>query len=75
METFSDKPLDPEANRIIDALGGTAVVAELCEVNMQAVSQWRRNGIPDARLKFIQVVRPDLFPGFTPPVARMANGC
>lgn len=52
---------DPEANRVIDALGGTAVVAKLCEVNRQAVSQWRRNGLPDARRMYLRVIRPDVF--------------
>lgn len=59
---ITDKPLEPEANRVIDALGGTAAVADLCEVNMQAVSQWRRNGIPAARLQYLRVLRPDVFP-------------
>lgn len=57
---LNEKP-DPEANRVIDALGGTAAVAKLCEVNMQAVSQWRRNGIPDARRQYLRVLRPDIF--------------
>lgn len=56
-----DKPTDNEANRVIDALGGTAAVASLCEVNTQAVSQWRRNGIPRARLQFLRLLKPELF--------------
>jgi hypothetical protein len=50
-----------EACRVIDALGGTGAVAELCEVSDAAVSQWRHDGIPKARLKYLQVVRPDVF--------------
>lgn len=46
---------------IIDALGGTAEVARLCEVNSQAVSQWRRNGIPKAWRKYFAAIRPELF--------------
>jgi len=46
---------------LIDFLGGTSVVAELCEVRSQAVSQWRRTGIPRARLKFIQVAKAAAF--------------
>ena len=46
---------------IIDALGGTAKVAKLCEVDPAAVSQWRRNGIPNARLMFLKLARPDVF--------------
>jgi hypothetical protein len=57
----ADKSFDPEANRVIDAIGGTAAVAKLCEVNMQAVSQWRRNGIPAARRQFLRLACPDAF--------------
>ncbi len=46
---------------IIDALGGTNAVAELCEVSPSAVSQWRQDGIPKARLMFLHAVRPDIF--------------
>ena len=50
-----------DANKIIDALGGTSAVAKLCEVTPQAVSQWREDGIPQARMMFVKVVRPDIF--------------
>jgi len=50
-----------EANRLIDALGGTGVVAGLCEVTTGAVSQWRTEGIPKARLMYLRVIRPDIF--------------
>ena len=53
--------MDAEANRIIDALGGTTEVARLCECNPQAVSHWRRDGIPKARRLFLKFVRPELF--------------
>lgn len=48
-------------SKLIDKLGGTAKVAKLCEVSRAAVSQWRNDGIPRARLMFIKVVRPDVF--------------
>jgi hypothetical protein len=51
-----------DANKVIDDLGGTNAVAELCRVTPQAVSQWRDTGIPDARLMYLKVVRPDVFP-------------
>lgn len=51
-----------DASKIIDALGGTNAVAELCEVTPQAVSQWREDGIPKARLMFLRVARPDVMP-------------
>jgi len=46
---------------VIDAFGGTAATAQLCEVRMPSVSEWRRNGIPRARLLFLKLARPDLF--------------
>lgn len=49
------------SNEIIDALGGTAKAARLCKVKDPSVSQWRKAGIPQARLMFIKVVRPDVF--------------
>ena len=33
-------------NQLIDALGGSVAVARMCGVSSQAVSQWRKNGIP-----------------------------
>lgn len=49
--------------QIIDALGGTAETARLCEVEMSAVSQWKTNGIPPARMMFLRLARPDVFLG------------
>lgn len=50
-----------DANYIIDALGGTTSVAQLCEVTESAVSQWRHDGIPKARLMYLKVIKPDVF--------------
>lgn len=50
-----------DANRIIDALGGTSAVADKCEVTTGAVAQWRTNGIPKARLMFLRLAYPDKF--------------
>jgi hypothetical protein len=50
-----------DANKIIDALGGTSEVARLCRVKPPSVSEWRTNGIPPARLQFLQLLRPDVF--------------
>lgn len=53
-----------DANQIIDALGGTAKTARICEVSMPSVSEWRaKNTIPPARLMYLQLLRPDLFGG------------
>ncbi|EZI26383.1 MULTISPECIES: hypothetical protein [Pseudomonas] len=48
-------------NEIIDALGGTFRVAELCEVRPPSVSDWRKYGIPRARMMFLRIARPDVF--------------
>lgn len=58
-----------DSNQIIDALGGTNEVARLCEVTAQAVSQWRTDGIPPARLMFLKLLRPDVFPKEEPKAA------
>ncbi|MCR4297546.1 MAG: helix-turn-helix domain-containing protein [Gallionella sp.] len=50
-----------DANQIIDGIGGTVATAELCRVSPQAVSQWREDGIPEARLMFLQLARPEIF--------------
>lgn len=48
-------------SEIIDALGGTFRVAELCEVKPPSVSDWRKNGIPRARMMFLQLAKPEVF--------------
>jgi len=50
-----------DANKIIDALGGTGAVAELCDVSSGAVSQWRTDGIPRARLMYLRLAKPKIF--------------
>jgi hypothetical protein len=51
------------ASQIIDALGGTSAVAEMCDLTTGAVSQWRTSptGIPNAWLKFFRASRPEIF--------------
>jgi hypothetical protein len=48
-------------SELIDALGGTAAVSRICQVKQPSVSQWREKGIPQARLMYLRVVRPDVF--------------
>lgn len=50
-----------DSNQIIDALGGSTEVAKLCDVTVGAVSQWRHDGIPRARLMFLELARPRVF--------------
>ena len=47
-----------DANKFIDACGGTTIVARACEVTTGAVSQWRTNGIPRARVMFLELKFP-----------------
>jgi hypothetical protein len=54
-----------DSNKIIDLLGGTNAVADLCKVTKGAVSQWRKDGIPSARRMYLLLLRPDVF-GPTP---------
>lgn len=46
---------------IIERLGGTVAVAQLCECSPQAVSQWKFKGIPKARELHLKAIRPDAF--------------
>lgn len=48
-------------SKIIDDLGGTSKAATICGVTMAAVSQWRKNGIPKQQLRFLQLLRPEVF--------------
>jgi hypothetical protein len=50
-----------EHSKLIDELGGTSRVAEMCDLTTGAISQWRTNGIPKPWLKFFKAKRPDLF--------------
>lgn len=45
----------------IDALGGSGRTAAICGVSSQAVSHWRRAGIPQARRMYLKLLRPDVF--------------
>lgn len=53
--------MDHIHSSIIDALGGNSVVAGLCKISSQAVSKWRREGIPEGRLMYLKLLRPDVF--------------
>jgi hypothetical protein len=62
-----------DANKIIDAIGTSSEVARLCEVTVSAVSQWRRDGIPPARLLFLRAIHPEAF-GIQAPGPDVAAG-
>lgn len=50
---------------ILDRIGTTTQVAALLEIRPQAVSQWRRRGIPSARRQTLRLMRPELFQAST----------
>lgn len=54
-------PQAKEAQFIVDSMGGTAAVAKLFGIKPSSVSDWKINGIPDARKFSIRLLRPDLF--------------
>jgi hypothetical protein len=45
----------------VTTLGGPTVVGRLCEITPQAVSQWRKTGIPRTQRKYLVLLRPDVF--------------
>ena len=46
--------MNPHATQVIDVLGGTAEVARLFDVRMPSVSDWKRDGIPHARMMLLR---------------------
>jgi hypothetical protein len=48
-------------SEIIERLGGTAAVARLCQVAQPSVSDWKKTGIPRARLMFLKLAKPEAF--------------
>lgn len=47
--------MNPHATQIIKALGDTAAVARLFGIAMSSVSDWKKQGIPPARLMYLKV--------------------
>lgn len=50
-----------DATKLIELLGGTTKVAEICDVTPGAVSQWKNNGIPKPWLRFFEIQHPEVF--------------
>jgi hypothetical protein len=48
-------------SKIIDELGGPTRVAKDYGITPQAVSQWRKYGIPKVWLLYFKLLRPELF--------------
>ncbi|MFZ6755777.1 Cro/CI family transcriptional regulator [Undibacterium sp. Ji50W] len=62
-----------DATKLIELLGGTTKVAEICDVTPGAVSQWKTNGVPKPWVWFFESKYPDIcraavvVPTSTPP--------
>ena len=50
-----------EAIRVIDALGGTTAVSDICGIEPPSVSEWKRKGIPRPWAAYFRLLRPDIF--------------
>lgn len=55
--------MNTHATTVVERLGDTAEVARMFEVRMPSVSDWKKYGIPKARMMFIRAVRPDVLDG------------
>jgi len=53
--------LDYTPSEIIDRLGGPSKVAAMFGIKPPSVCEWRNTGIPNARLMYLRLLRPDLF--------------
>lgn len=49
--------MNETANKIIDALGGTNKVAAIFKIGAPSVSDWRKYGIPRARMMYLEVAK------------------
>jgi hypothetical protein len=55
--------MNTHATKIIEALGDTAEVARLFDVRMPSVSEWKKTGIPKARMMYLKVAHPGALDG------------
>lgn len=52
---------------VIEALGGPSAVARIFGIHPQAVSMWKRAGIPKARRMYLKLAHPEAFQVGAPP--------
>lgn len=50
-----------DIQKIVAGFGGTTKLAEICHVTPSAISQWMSNGIPEARLMYLKLLKPKVF--------------
>ncbi|EFI63659.1 MULTISPECIES: hypothetical protein [Comamonas] len=46
--------MNTSATKVIDALGGTFAVARIFDIKPPSVSDWKRDGIPRARVMYLK---------------------
>lgn len=56
--------MNTAATEIIERLGGTAKVSRLFGLAVPSVSDWKRDGIPRARVMFLKVAKKKELAGF-----------
>jgi hypothetical protein len=56
--------MDQHVSQLIDALGGTTVVARLTKSKTSTVHSWRKNGISESRLHHLRLAAMAENPGF-----------
>ena len=55
--------MNTQATKVIEALGDTDNVARQFDVRMPSVSDWKKSGIPKARMMYLQVAHPHALDG------------
>lgn len=55
--------MNHQAAEIIERLGGTAEVSRIFNLSMPSVSDWKKTGIPKARMMFLEVAHVDALRG------------
>jgi hypothetical protein len=64
----------PTDSEIIDAFGGTAKVARLCDLSPPSVSVWRKAGIPKGWRAYFRLLNPKAFKHAANSIANVKKG-
>lgn len=55
LATPNNRGMNTSATQVIDALGGTAAVARIFNVQQPSVSDWKKGGIPNSRVMYLRL--------------------
>jgi len=55
--------MNHQAIEIIESLGGTAEVSRIFKLSMPSISDWKKTGIPRARMMFLEVAHAEALRG------------